>query len=169
MDQHATRRPRSSFSCGGHVHRCQLVFTANADLSQGKESNMSLISWHPSRLTRVARSSFAAATQTAADGDDETVHIHLCPKEVLSGQLGLQNWQSETRQTLAALAVDCRGVYDSFARSSSGLAVLALKKSLVDCGTMLRWCHSAAQLGDFVTKDSDTARAPWELFVRRKC
>ena len=32
---------------------------------------------------------------------------------------------------------------------------------------MIRWCHSAAQLGDVVTKDSDTARAPWELFVRR--
>ena len=32
---------------------------------------------------------------------------------------------------------------------------------------MTRWCHSAAQLGDVVTKDSDTARAPLELFVRR--
>ena len=29
---------------------------------------------------------------------------------------------------------------------------------------MIRWCHSAAQLGDVVTKDYDTARAPWELF-----
>ena len=27
--------------------------------------------------------------------------------------------------------------------------------------------HSAAQLGDVVTEDSDAARAPWELFVRR--
>ena len=32
---------------------------------------------------------------------------------------------------------------------------------------MIRWCHSAIQLGDVVTKDSDAARAPWELFVRR--
>ena len=32
---------------------------------------------------------------------------------------------------------------------------------------MTRWCHSAAQLGDVVTKDSDVARAPWELFFRR--
>ena len=32
---------------------------------------------------------------------------------------------------------------------------------------MTRWCHSSAQLGDLVTKYSDTARAPWELFVRR--
>ena len=32
---------------------------------------------------------------------------------------------------------------------------------------MIRWCHSAAQLGNVVTRDSDAARAPWELFVRR--
>ena len=31
---------------------------------------------------------------------------------------------------------------------------------------MIRWCHSAAHLGDVATKDSDAARAPWELFVR---
>ena len=32
---------------------------------------------------------------------------------------------------------------------------------------MIRWCYSAAQLGDVVKNDSDTTRAPWELFVRR--
>ena len=32
---------------------------------------------------------------------------------------------------------------------------------------MIRWCHSAAQLGDVETTDSDVARAPWKLFVRR--
>ena len=44
-----------------------------------------------------------------------------------------------------------------------------LKQSLVECGTMIGWCHSAVQLGDVVTKDSHTARAPGELFVRRGC
>ena len=77
----------------------------------------------------------------------------------------------------AALVVDCRGVYEALARSSSsclglkdkksGLEALALKQSLVECGTTIRWCHSVAQLGDVVTKDSDAARAPLELFVRR--
>ena len=40
----------------------QLVFIANSELLQGRESNMSLISWHSSRLRRVARSSSAAET-----------------------------------------------------------------------------------------------------------
>ena len=87
------------------------------------------------------------------------------------------NWQFEARQIPAALVVDCRGVYDALARSSSsclsledkksGLEAFALKQSLVECGTIIRWCHSAAQLGDVVTKDFDAARAPRELFVRR--
>ena len=153
----------------------QLVFIANSELLQGRESNMSLISSHSSRLRRVARSSSAA--EAAADGDDEAVYTRLCLKEVLFGQLDLRNWQSEASQIPAALVVDCGGVYDALARSSSsslglkekklGLEALALKQSLVECGTVIRWCHSAAQLGDVVTEDSDVARAPWELFVRR--
>ena len=156
-DAGSTTRPDGT-SQGG-----QLVFIANSELLQSKESNMSLISWHSSRLRRVARSSSAAETQATADGDDEAVNIRWCVKEVLFGQLDLPNWQSETRQIPADDALACSLVLLSW----SDLEALALKQSLVECGTTIRWCHSAAQLGDVVTKDSDAARAPWELFVRR--
>ena len=162
-----TTRPHGT-SQGG-----QLVFIANFELLQGRESNMSLMSWHSRRLKRVARSSSAAETQAAADGDDEAVYIRLCLKEVLFGQLDLQNWQSETRQIPAALVVDCRGVYDALARSSSSCLGPKDKESglgaleLVVRGTMVRWCRSAAQLADVAAEDSDAARVPWELFVRR--
>ena len=142
-----------------------------------KNSSSSLVSWHASRLKRVARSSSAAETQAAAYGNDEAVYIGLCLKEDLFGQQDLQKWQSAARQISAHMLVDCRGVHDAFARSSSsclglkdkkhGLEALALKQSLVECGTMINWCHSAAQLGGVVAKDSDTARAPRELFVHR--
>ena len=102
----------------------QLVFVANSELLQGRESNMSLISWHSSRSRRVARSSSAAETKAGADGDDEAVCIRLCLKEVLFGQLDLRNWQSEARQVPAALVVDCRRVYDALARSSSSLVLV---------------------------------------------
>ena len=36
------------------------------------------------------------------------------------------------------------------------------RQSLLECGTKKGWCHSAAQLGDVVTKDSDAARVPWK-------
>ena len=55
------------------------------------------------------------------------------------GQLDVQSWQSEARQIPSALVVDCRGVYDAVAPSSSsclglkdkksGLEALALKQS----------------------------------------
>ena len=35
------------------------------------------------------------------------------------------------------------------------------------CGTALRAVHSAVQLGDMMTKDSDAARGPWSLLVQR--
>ena len=76
----------------------QLVFIAHSELLQGRESNMSQISWHSNRLRRVARSSSAAETQAAADGDDEAVYIRLCLKEVLFGQLDLRNRQTGVRQ-----------------------------------------------------------------------
>ena len=41
----------------------QLVFIANSELLSGRESNMSLKSWHSNRLRRAARSSSAAETQ----------------------------------------------------------------------------------------------------------
>ena len=85
---------------------------------------MSLISRHSSRLRRVARSSSAAETQAAADGNDEAVHIRLCLKEVLFGQLDLQNWRSEARQNSC-----CFGVYDALASSSSSSLGLKDKKS----------------------------------------
>ena len=76
----------------GHV-----VFIASAEVLQGKEANMSLISWNPTRLERVAGSSSTAETQAAADGDDEAVSIRMCLKEGLFGQLDLQKWQTEAR------------------------------------------------------------------------
>ena len=76
-----TTRPHGT-SQGG-----QLAFIANPELLQEKERS--------SRLKRVARSSAAAETQAAADGDEEAVYMRLCLQEVLSG---------------AALVVDCRCV-----------------------------------------------------------
>ena len=81
--------------------------------------------------------------RAAADGNDEAFPHTVVP---------------EKRSSVCAAG---------FAKDKSCLEALALKHSLVECGTMIRWCYPAAQLGDVVTKASDTARAPRELFVRR--
>ena len=53
----------------------------------------------------------------------KAVYIRLCLEEVLFGQLDLQTWQTEIRQILAALVVDCRGVYDAIGRSFFALGL----------------------------------------------
>ena len=77
----------------------------------------------------------------------------MCLNDVLLGQLDLQNWQSEARQIPPALVVDCRGgrrfgsffVLLSWFEVTRNLAWKRLlsNKSLVECGTMIRWCRSA--------------------------
>ena len=133
---------------------------------------MSLISWHSSRLKRVTRSSSEAETQAAADGDDEAVCIRLCSERGSACGSWICKTGNRKRDKFSMLW--WWTVYDALARSSfsslgvkdkkSGLEAHALKHSLVECGTMTRWCHSAALLGDVAVKGSDTARAPRELF-----
>ena len=168
-----TQNPRSSFSFCGYVHRCCGPLAPMAPRKVDSGLHWKFRAAASQRIKHV--SDILAFESIESDG--EAVYIRLCLKEVLFGQLDVWNWQSEARQIPAALVVDCRGVCDALARSSSsclglknkksGLETLAFKQSLVECGTVIRWCHSAAQLGDVVTKDSDVARAPWEMFVRR--
>ena len=76
------------------------------------------------------------------------------------------------------MRTDCRGVYDALARSESsclglkgkksGLEALAIKQSLMNLKTALRWCHSFAQLADCMTKDDSKSRESFELFQGRK-
>ena len=175
VGKNTTQNPCESFSCCGYVHRCWMDHSARRHVTRwtaGLHCKLRVVAQQRIKqfsdilafesVETVARSSPAAETQAAADGDDEAVYLRLCLNKVLFGQLDLQNWQSETRQIPAALVVDCRGVFDALARSSSsclglkdkksGLEALALKQGLVECGTMQRWCHSVAQLGDVVTK-----------------
>ena len=44
----------------------------------------------------MTRSSSAAETPAAADGDDKAVYIHLCLKEVLFGPLDSRGMQEKT-------------------------------------------------------------------------
>ena len=79
---------------------------------------------------------------------------------------------------ISAVVTDCRGVYDALARSSSsclglkdtknGLEALAIKQSLVNLKTSLRWCHSFAQLADCMTKDDSKSRESFEPFQKRR-
>ena len=73
--------------------------------------------------------------------------------------------------------VDAKGVYDAVARSESSalgmkdkysaIEALALKQSLTDNRTVLRWCHSEANVADALTKGSLPALEIFREFCHR--
>jgi len=154
-----------------------LVGVADVEMLQGKESPVSLISWHSSKTPRVAKSSSAVELQAIGEVDDEMTYTRLALYETLIGPIEIRSWPEYARRIPAAVVTDCRGVYDALARSAStclgmkdkksGLEALAVKQSLENLGTALRWCHSFAQLADCMTKNDSKSRESFELFQGR--
>ena len=95
----------------------------------------------------------------------------------LWGDYSTSTLEDAAAQIPAALVLDSRGVYDALAQSESaclglkdkrsGLEALSMKRSLVGTQCGLRWTHSAVQLADCMTKDSEEAQKPLELLKRR--
>ena len=105
-------------------------------------------------------------------------YVRLTLYETLVGPIAIRKWPEYARRIPAAIFTDCRGVYDALSRSASsclglkdkksGLEALAVKQSLINLKTALRWCHSFAQLADCMTKDDSKSRESFELFQKRK-
>ena len=139
---------------------------------------MTLVSWHSSKTPRVAKSSSAVELQGIGEVDDEMTYVRLALYETLVGPIDIRIWPTYARRIPAAVVTDCRGVYDALARSSSsclglkdkksGLQALAIKQSLINLKTSLRWCHSFAQLADCMTKDDAKSSESFELFQKRR-
>ena len=154
-----------------------MVALADASALVGDVSPISIISWHSGKLHRTARSSCDAETQAASLAEEESEYCRLVIADVLHNGCDLRNWQASCSLVPAALIIDCRGVYDALARSESSclglqgkrsaIEALALKRSMARTKSSLRWCHSAAQLGDFLTKPALRAAAPFEQLVQK--
>ncbi|CAK0910501.1 unnamed protein product, partial [Prorocentrum cordatum] len=122
-----------------------LIFMTECNLMHNKEAQISLIAWAFAKLPRVCRKEFECGRST-------------------SGQRG-------------ALVLDCSGVFDALDKSESSalglkdkrraLEALALKRGMAATATSLRWCHSSAQLSDCMAKNSEKARASYNLWQQR--
>ncbi|CAK0855319.1 unnamed protein product [Prorocentrum cordatum] len=107
--------------------------------------------------------------QAASEAQEELEFCRLLLSEILSGLQAVK--------IPGALVLDCRGVFDALDRSESSalgmkdkrsaLEALALKRGMAATSTSLRWCHSGAQLSDCMTKNSEKARASYNLWQQR--
>ncbi|CAK0907562.1 unnamed protein product [Prorocentrum cordatum] len=150
-----------------------LIFMTDYSLMQNKEAPISLIAWASAKLPRVCRSSSAAEVQAASEAQEELEFCRLVLSELLLGPTPLKQWAAGCAKIPGALVLDCRGVFDALDKSESSalgmkdkrsaLEALALKRGMAATATSLRWCHSGAQLSDCMTKNSEKARASYNL------
>ena len=170
----------ASWACrrDGSSQTGYLVTIADGAILKGATSHLSFISWHSGKAKRVARSSSACEVQAASEAEEESEYVRLVLAEVLFGSFPLRQWPLQCRLIPAVLVLDCRGVYDALAKSESSclgmrdkrsaIEALALKRSMASTESGLRWCHSAAQLADCLTKGAEKAREPMQLLIQRK-
>ncbi|CAK0841212.1 unnamed protein product [Prorocentrum cordatum] len=154
-----------------------LIFLTDYTLMQNREAPISLLAWASAKLPRVCRSSSAAEVQAASEAQEELEFCRLLLSEILLGPAPLKQWTSSCAKIPGALVLDCRGVFDALDRSESSalgmkdkrsaLEALALKSGMAATSTSLRWCHSGAQLSDCMTKNSEKARASYNLWQQR--
>ena len=150
-------RPDGS-SQGGFV----IVAAAQDQVMSDRPFELTVIDWASRRLTRVCRSSLSAETQAAANAVDElewarTVwHLMLWPFENPLNEFAVHG--------AGAFAItDAKSLYDASNSMSSGLKLserrcaieLAMtNERLRAMGGGWRWCNSARQLADGLTKSA---------------
>ena len=159
-------------SQAGHV-----LVAADTAILKGLASPCAIISWQSKKCPRVARSSGAAEVQAASEADSDLVYTKLFWAEILHGHFPLKEHLTYTREIKSALVVDAKGVYDAIARSESSalgmkdkhsaIEALALKQSLTENKTSLRWCHSEANIADALTKGNPIPLEVLREFVHR--
>ena len=168
---HASRKDLNSQ--GGY-----LVGLVDGDFMDDQESKVTILSWNSWKLQRVARSSSGAEVQAASEAQEESEYTRLVLAEIMYGRLEqIRDWAEHMTQIRSSLIMDCRGVFDALTRTESsglglrdkraGLEALALRQSMERTRTVLRWCHSHAQLADMMTKYNTSTTATWEYFRHR--
>jgi hypothetical protein len=144
-------------------------------MGQGREEDVSLVSWHSGKCPRVAKSSLAAEVQAMTEGESELMWCRLQWAEMTGTTIDLRSHWQAVKTVPGTIVIDARSAYDAIYRTvsshlglrekNSAVELLALQENLVVGATRVRWVHSLAQLADSMTKPS--AREAMDLFLRR--
>ena len=125
------------------------------------------ISWHSRRCPRVARSSGSAETQAATQAQEETEFIRPLWLEIVQGGFDDTTVDQEISKVGGCLIIDAKGVLTQFIETNpqlfsmqdkrSAVEGLALREAIGRTRTLLRWCHSEANVADALTKVDNRA------------
>ena len=136
------------------------------------------VSWHSRRCPRVARSSGSAETRAATQAQAETEFIRLLWLEIVQGGYDDTIIDQEISKVGGCLVIDAKGVFDAILRSESAalsmqdersaVEGLALREAIGRTRTLLRWCHSEANIADALTKADNQAHELLRKFLQSR-
>ena len=136
------------------------------------------ISWHSRRCPRVARSSGSAETQAATQAQEETEFIRLLCLEIAQGGYDDTTFDQEISKVGGCVIIDAKGVFDAIHRSESAalsmqdersaVEGLALREAIGRTRSLLRWCHSEANVAGALTKTDNRAHELLRKFLQSR-
>ena len=134
---------------------------------------MSVISWRSDHIDRICRSATCAETRAMVDLEDELFALRYQWSEML-GNSAEENSPDEMAQLVpGACVTDSKGLYDKMQHTvitpkgkdrRVGIECLALNEGLETSAAKFFWVYSGAQLGNSLTKDTETE--PFASFLR---
>ena len=146
-------------SSGGYV-----IGACEPKITEGRPSQINMVSWKSGKLPRVARSSLSAEIQAFSIAEEELMYIRLQWLEFIGHDIPMHDPASLVQKSHGVMVTDARSLYDIIwkgATNTSGfglkekysvLDMLSVFQRLEKCKTETRWVHSEAQLADSLTK-----------------
>ena len=147
-------------SQGGYL----VLFADEALARHGERGRFTVLDWRSRRIRRVVRSSFAAETLALADANDALQHLRGCLLDIMEGSADLSKWETQVGRWPGTLVVDARDCHDHLAKETSALPtqksllfdLAAIRQSINEGHTKIRWTATENMLADALTKPMDT-------------
>ena len=163
----------------GRSQGAMLVGFVSEAFMRGEWGRVSVASFGSRKLPRVARSSLAMECQAMVLGQEESEYLRASWSWLhRADQPSYNEYASLAARTPGCVVTDSKGLYDSLARSTSSalglndrrtaIEALALRQSMNETQTTVRWVHSEAMVCDSMTKvNSAVARETTMSFATR--
>ena len=141
------------------------LFTCSSVRALQGEESLSVISWRSGRIDRVCRSATCAETRAIVDLEDDLFALRW-QWSGMSGNSVMENSPDERARLVPGACVkDSKGLHDKMQHTvitpkgterRVDIECMALKEGLGTSSAKFFWVHSGAQLGNNLTKDTET-------------
>ncbi|CAK0838337.1 unnamed protein product [Prorocentrum cordatum] len=160
-----------------HSQAGYLVYLCERAVAEGRPGKAILVDWRSHTLPRVARSTFAAETQSCTEAFDSAEFVRAVILEMMHADLDVTSREmlANIRMLPITRATDCKSLYDTLRRDAGKLpqekrlimdlawlreamqleAAVDPRESMNVADVPMRWVPTAYMLADLLTKTMD--------------